>query len=563
MELNYDVLIIIFNHLDFEDLKNATLTCQTWNRVIGSSTKLMKKFRVKITENFDLQGFWSHRKYEAISVENLSMTRAVEILNHYKVAHLKHYEHRGGIIRGGALLTLLARTPNLETLNMNDSRVFVQKQDPKLYVKLDRLKKITINPPTSNIYKYLRIPNVSDYTCRMKIGSSNVMKVDYEAPARLLSTSHMLTKLEIDHKAVCCLFNKEFTDFRFTLHTLKFNIVTDRWKNQSDIYNNVAAFMDKQKKTLTTLDVTLEGAQYSPIILQAIFNCELTNLHLTRDDSNFADNDIYNDLKESMSIRKFSIRGWMSYRNVDVVLNKMKNLEEIIIHNDSYFFPKANNYAISRLTVPVESLMTSCVIRYPRLCHLIITNYSGMSIQRLNNVRWFIQNNETIDTLEIYFSPTEYFSIESLSPIRVNKIREVRLHGPIIFLYQIYRDLQQSPGPQVITLIPYESQYRKATMTRDLPQSWYKSHFVSQQNTSILDFNNTPSLTLLYDLPRTTQHVRILGPLMWLKKAYSKLKYNHDYNHLESVIIDSFTLLPPFNLCSNICWNPFPDINDV
>lgn len=578
-KLNYDVLILIFSYMGVEDLKNATLTCKNWNDVIGSSTKVMRKFRVRITKDFDLRGFWSHRNYEAISIENLSMTRAVEIMNHYKVTHLRHYDHRGGIIRGRALLTFLARTPKLETLNMYNSRVFVHDATvcyratrDSLIVNLDRLQKISITPSTSNIYKYLRMKNLSDYNCTMKNATSDVMRSDYGAPARLLSTSHMLTKLEIDTEAVYRLFKgKEYTQYNCRLDTFKFCIINNH--KDDDVHRNLVAFLNMQEETLKTLDVDLGGTQHSPIIIKAIFNNlpKLTNLHLSTDESKFNAFHVYNDLNESASIKQFSIKGALSYRNENVVLSKLTQLEDLILHNDSFIFEKAvsYNHHIQRLTVPVEALTTSANIRYPCLRHLIITNYSGISSLRLFTVIWFVHNNMTVDTLEFHFVPTEYFSISSLGFSKSNhiRVRQLRLHGPIVFLYQIYKDIitSQKYLPESITLIPYESKYLMTTMKHpyensNLPDSWYRSDFINNKNTYTLDLCHSTEIDI-----KDSIHAQFFGTTVLLKRLICEMQYDkHRYSNLESVMMTPLndaerhtpiTLMRPFNLSTYPNWN--------
>lgn len=120
-KLPVDLIIEIFDRLDFNDLRNMTETCKRFNSIVGNSITLMKKFQLAIEREAQEVKLSGTRKYRNVKIwyNNEKMHKILqEIGENIVCLNFRYIE-----ISVDELAKLLSFCLNLKRLNLNELKI--------------------------------------------------------------------------------------------------------------------------------------------------------------------------------------------------------------------------------------------------------------------------------------------------------------------------------------------------------------------------------------------------------------------------------------------------------
>lgn len=285
-KLPSEVLLVVFGFLDKKTLLNASLVCQTWCDLIGSSKTSMENLTLHLNKrNLPSKGDQFKRKYQNVEIRfgNISFagndffkTALEKILDAFDFSSTTNLTiatlEKAEIPQ---IMTLLSQMPELENLSLilqtctnlfNHSRV--------KHVSLPKLKTLTTfyHGRHNYVLNYLRAVNLTE----LKIVKTQHVHTRDKFVANFVKCCSKLKKLILGGNALEEMIRKQ-QKFDFQLVSLKIGHMKNIW----GVEDNFNEFLVSQSSTL--VDLKCESAlELSSENIQTIFRIRnLRKLELT------------------------------------------------------------------------------------------------------------------------------------------------------------------------------------------------------------------------------------------------------------------------------------------
>lgn len=325
-----DVLLEVFSNLSAKEVKEASLVCNKWDQLIGSSGVTMKKFKFIINnENLELRhknfgSSRSHQNYD-VSVELLGDTSD---LSHVKSLDL--YGVSSIFSSSSDLMKVLSKMTSLEKLNLNTGRISDRLNESAKLVELPRLKTLLITKEYFQILEFIEAKALHDLQC---IGSSS--EDDYKIIGKSLAKYSKLKRLTL--RSCMEIFEHiDVSEIKFKLNSFEIYHVKVN-PAQVDLFTETfTKFLSLQAASLKDLRFdfgmfqTEDGQRITKEILQITFNnCKnLSSLDI-RNLSIPNRGNFYQNLSPNKSLKSLKVHWNFEDEAVEGLLRNSPNLEKL------------------------------------------------------------------------------------------------------------------------------------------------------------------------------------------------------------------------------------------
>lgn len=272
-----DVLIEIFEYLNAEDLQSAALVSTNWNNVIGSSIRIMKKFKISWTSFKVFEPGVSFRKHQNVVINSdvINIGSAWEGFDLSFVASFEVFSLFGDEeVEAEKLLKLLSKMKLIKNLSIDRVKLSFDNDEKCGGINLRNLKTLEVTCDC-RVLKKIFCDRLEVLSCAIE-GFPDISNF-----TELLLKSSKLRKLEVNKTMLNELLRMDcFKDCKFRLdsftlndkfHTRNFCRATPLISNRK--FNN---FLLAHSETLTHLSL-YNLSDLSESLITTIFN-KLNNL---------------------------------------------------------------------------------------------------------------------------------------------------------------------------------------------------------------------------------------------------------------------------------------------
>lgn len=249
VELNENVLLEVFEFLDGRSLKNSALVCSKWNEIIGSASRTMKKFRLKIGDESDLgENEKLERKHYGVVVDVDSEQKLLNLIERCDVTNVRSFQHNNRIFAVPTFHQILSQMPLLEDVLI--------KTNGEIVAEIEKLELLELK----HLKIHLKDFEVLDFIAAKKLESLTLLQYfcDIDCDKSVLNFLKTLSNLHsftFDSKVFSQIFRKK-SKFTFQLKTLKIIISSPKLqalRGHQNEAQNFENFMLENCQRLTQL----------------------------------------------------------------------------------------------------------------------------------------------------------------------------------------------------------------------------------------------------------------------------------------------------------------------
>lgn len=237
------VLLNIFSNLSARDLKNASLVCKNWNKVIGSSSVTMNNFILKLKFAIPFKevdkSFRSNRMHQMIKLEMDYYNS--DVLTYFNISKVKKFEYQ--CVHYNGLSQMLTQMPMLESLAISLGFSDDNIEGPE--VNLPMLRQLAINVINFNVLGLIVANNVTDISFK---NDTNKDFLNGEYMTRFLNRCKNVTAFRTDSRFGTEIWNN--CDLK--LSTFEFDFVNECTETYKE---KLCTFLMFQAQTLTNLQL--------------------------------------------------------------------------------------------------------------------------------------------------------------------------------------------------------------------------------------------------------------------------------------------------------------------
>lgn len=340
-----DVLVEIFSYLDVENIKEAALVCKTWNQVIGSSMKIMRKFNLNPTkaENPTCE---SSRKHQTIRFEFEKSPWV--FFSHSDVSQVRVFDLSGyrKELNAPLLMKTLSRMPLLKKLSLHYLKFTPMFNKKAKVATLSTLEDLIVNCNDCRILEYIEAPQVTELTVgaigKLTVGAiGKLTEYDYLSEHSNMYCAPALLKFLVKTRKTLKMLRlgpKLFREFAEIYDDQQFKVEAFKVSNYFAVRNlciepGFNKFLLTQASTLKSLHLERAGFNFSDDVYKTIFN-ELPNLTFLGIYGSRMPVSIefYKGLNSNLKLNEFLITREFSHKKTaEWIFRRCPNIESLVL----------------------------------------------------------------------------------------------------------------------------------------------------------------------------------------------------------------------------------------
>lgn len=215
-----DALVAIFIHLNAETLRNAALVSPNWSKVIGSSTRIMKKFKISWTPFKVFEPGVSFRKHQNIVINSdvINIEGALDGFDLNYVTSVEIFSLYGDEeVEVEKLLELLSRMKLIKNLSIDRVKLNFDSYENCRGINFRNLKRLEVTCDC-RVLKKISCDQLEELSCAIE------EIPDVNDFAELLLKSSKLRKLEVNKVMLNELLRIDcLKDYKFRLESFILN----------------------------------------------------------------------------------------------------------------------------------------------------------------------------------------------------------------------------------------------------------------------------------------------------------------------------------------------------
>lgn len=422
--LSDEILLEIFSWLNFESLREASLVCKKWDKIIGSSVSTMTKFQLRLDsrklENLNIETTNIRRKHCNVQILSPKIGEILKIIEHFDISCTKLFSiDRSTFIGRSELLIILRKMPLLERLIL-PVRIRIDDEPKAQAVELCNLKYIEIAMENfSNILPVITTNKLLQFECTRMEDSSDE---DVNEFVEFLERSTKLKSLKINANLLYKTFAlKQQTQFKLELSSLgiRFYFISLHYTFDQGFCANFNNFLISQASSLTSLNF-LKLYFPEPILL-TIFNRLRLLSSLGLDASSLPTKQkFYEKIKPLSLLKKVFLSGSFScHEAAKGFFGNCPNIEHFCYHKtmgDEINYLAEYNQKLTKLSVP--SLVSSL---HKDLRFNNLKTFSVYSIPVASVWMSLIERSPLIENLVVKHVPPKAISRETIDALLQQK----------------------------------------------------------------------------------------------------------------------------------------------